>query len=63
MENLNEEKKYHYIQKYFVGYSDVDKNNRCKLSRIIDMLQNVATMHSKQVGYGTNKMMELKMLI
>lgn len=61
MENLNEEKQYHYIQKYFVGYSDVDKNNRCKLSRIIDMLQNIATMHSKERGYGTQKMMELKL--
>lgn len=61
MENYSEEKQYHYIQKYFVGYSDVDKNNRCKLSKIIDMLQNVATMHAKQIGYGTQKMMELKM--
>lgn len=60
MMNVKSEKKYHYTQKYFVGYSDVDKNNKCKLSRIIDMLQNVATMHSKQIGYGTQEMMKLK---
>lgn len=61
MENNIEEKSYHYAQKYFIGYSDVDKNNKCKLSRIVDMLQNVATMHSKQVGYGTKEMMNAKM--
>ncbi len=60
MDNLEIEKKYHYTQKYFIGYSDVDKNNRCKLSKIIDMLQNIATMHSKQIGYGTKEMMTLK---
>ena len=61
MENTNIEKEYHYTQKYFVGYSDVDRNNRCRLSRIIDMLQNIATMHSKQVGFGTKEMMEAKL--
>lgn len=61
MENMDEEKQYHYIQKYFVGYSDVDKNDRCKLSRIVDMLQNIATMHSKKLGYGTKSMMDKKM--
>lgn len=61
MEKDINQKNYHYAQKYFVGYSDVDKNNRCKLSRIVDMLQNIATMHSKQVGYGTKEMMDAKM--
>ncbi len=61
MEKDINQKNYHYAQKYFVGYSDVDKNNRCKLSRIVDMLQNIATMHSKQAGYGTKEMMDAKM--
>jgi acyl-ACP thioesterase len=38
----------------------VDSNNRCKLSKIVDMLQNAATLHSKSIGYGTKEMMELK---
>ncbi len=52
---------YHYAYKYLVGYSDVNKNNEMKLSRIIDMLQNIATWHSKTVGYGTKEMMQLKL--
>lgn len=51
---------YHYAHKYLVGYSDVDSNNKMRLSRIVDMLQNVATWHSNSIGYGTSKMMELK---
>ena len=51
---------YQYTKKFFIGYSDVDKNNKCKLSKIVDLLQNTATMHSKSVGYGTKGMMELK---
>ena len=51
---------YHYAYKYLVGYSDVDKNNKMKLSRIVDLLQNVATWHSKAIGYGAGKMKELK---
>lgn len=51
---------YHYAHKYLVGYSDVDRNNRMKLSRIIDLFQNVATWHSKSIGYGTSEMMKLK---
>lgn len=56
----NDYMQYHYAHKYLVGYSDVDKNNRMKLSRIVDMLQNVATWHSKSIGYGTSEMMKLK---
>lgn len=51
---------YQYAKKFFIGYSDVDSQNRCKLSKIVDLLQNTATLHSKAVGYGTKKMMELK---
>lgn len=51
---------YQYAKKFFIGYSDVDKNDRCKLCKIVDLLQNTATMHSKAVGYGTKEMMELK---
>lgn len=51
---------YQYSKKFFIGYSDVDKNNKCKLSKIVDLLQNTATMHSKSLGYGTKEMMNLK---
>lgn len=51
---------YQYTKKFFIGYSDVDSNNRCKLSKIVDLLQNAATLHSNSLGYGTRKMMELK---
>lgn len=51
---------YHYAYKYFVGYSDIDKTNKIKLSRVIDLLQNVATWHSESIGYGTSRLMELK---
>lgn len=51
---------YQYSKKFFIGYSDVDKNDKCKLCKIVDLLQNTATMHSKTVGYGTKSMMELK---
>lgn len=51
---------YQYSKKFFIGYSDVDKNDKCKLYKIVDLLQNTATMHSKSVGYGTKSMMELK---
>lgn len=51
---------YQYAKKFFIGYSDVDKHDKCKLCKIVDLLQNTATMHSKSVGYGTKAMMELK---
>ncbi len=52
---------YHYAHKYLVGYSDVDRNDRMKLSRIIDLFQNIAIWHSKSIGYGTYEMMNLKL--
>lgn len=52
--------KYQYAKKFFIGYSDVDSNNHCRLSKIVDLLQNTATLHSKAVGYGTKAMMDLK---
>lgn len=57
----NDEMDYHYAHEYLVGYSDVDKNNQMKLSRIVDLLQNIATWHSKTIGYGTAEMKELKL--
>lgn len=51
---------YHFSQKFFIGYSDVDRNNRIKLSKLVDLLQNTATGHSKTVGYGTEEMMKRK---
>ncbi|MBQ9267083.1 MAG: hypothetical protein IJ217_02220 [Clostridia bacterium] len=52
---------YHYSQKYYIGYSDVDRNNRLKLSKILDLLQNAATGHSHMIGYGAQRMIELGM--
>lgn len=51
---------YQYSKKFFIGYGDVDSQNHCKLSKIIELLQNAATMHSKVLGYGTKGMMDLK---
>lgn len=51
---------YQYSKKFFIGYSDVDKNDKCKLCKIVDLLQNTATLHSKSLGYGTKEMMDLK---
>lgn len=48
---------YQYAKNFFIGYSDIDKQDKCKLSKIIDLLQNTATLHSKSVGYGTKEMM------
>ncbi len=50
---------FHFVQKFFIGYSDVDKNNRIRLSKILDLLQNTATIHSKSLGFGTSEMMAL----
>ena len=52
---------YQYAKKFFIGYSDVDQDDRCRLSKIIDLLQNTATLHSKSVGYGTKEMMDKKL--
>lgn len=51
---------YHFSQKFFIGYSDIDRNNKIKLSKVVDLLQNTATSHSKTVGYGTEEMMQRK---
>ncbi len=44
---------YQCSKKFYVGYSDVDSNDRCRLSKILDLCQNVATIHSDGLGYGT----------
>lgn len=51
---------YQYAKKFFVGYSDVDVNNHCKLSKIVDLLQNAATLHSDTLGFGAKVMMQRK---
>lgn len=51
---------YHYKQNFLVGYGEVDEYNRMKLSALLNFLQNVATMHSYQIGYGTTKCLELQ---
>lgn len=49
---------YQCSKKFYVGYSDVDSNDKCRLSKILDLCQNVATIHSDGLGYGTKGMME-----
>ena len=49
---------YQCSKKFYVGYSDVDSNDKCRLSRILDLCQNIATIHSDGLGYGTKGMME-----
>lgn len=49
---------YQCSRKFYVGYSDVDSQNKCRLSRILDLCQNVATIHSDGLGYGTKGMMD-----
>jgi medium-chain acyl-[acyl-carrier-protein] hydrolase len=50
---------YQCSKKFYVGYSDVDSNDKCRLSRILDLCQNIATIHSESLGYGTKGMMDL----
>ena len=50
---------YQCSKNFYVGYSDVDSNDKCRLSRILDLCQNVATIHSETLGYGTRGMMNL----
>ena len=50
---------YQCSKKFYVGYSDVDSKDKCRLSRILDFCQNVATIHSETLGYGTKGMMDL----
>ena len=52
---------YQYSKKFYVGYSDVDSNNKCRLSKILDLCQNIATIHSDGLGFGTKGMMERNM--
>lgn len=48
----------YYSEKYKIKYSDVDRNNNCKLSRVLDLFQDIATSHSDTLGYGSKKMLE-----
>lgn len=50
---------YHYKQNYLLGYGEVDEHNRMRMSSLLNYLQNVATMHSKQLGYGTTECNDL----
>lgn len=50
---------YQCSKSFYVGYSDVDSNDKCRLSRILDLCQNIATIHSETLGYGTKGMMDL----
>lgn len=54
-------KNYHYAKKFLIGYGEVDKNNKCKISSILSHLQDMATLHSKTVGFGTEEMLKLGM--
>ena len=49
---------YQCSKKFYVGYSDVDSNDKCRLSRILDLCQNIAVIHSDGLGYGTRGMMD-----
>lgn len=49
---------YQFKKNFYVGYSDVDSNDKCRLSKILDLCQNVATIHSDGLGFGTKGMME-----
>ena len=49
---------YQCSKNFYVGYSDVDSNDKCRLSKILDLCQNVATIHSDGIGYGTKGMMD-----
>ena len=51
----------YYLEKYKIKYSDVDRNNKCKISRILDFFQDIATSHSDSLGYGSAKMLELNL--
>lgn len=53
------EKEYHYKHSFLVGYGEVDENNRMKLSALLNFLQDMATMHSKIVGYNSERCKEL----
>ena len=50
---------YHYKHNFLVGYGEVDEYNCLRISSLLNFLQDVATMHSKTLGYGTSECMEL----
>lgn len=50
---------YHYKYEFLIGYGEVDEHNRMRLSSFLNYLQDVATMHSKTLGYGTTECKEL----
>lgn len=50
---------YHYKETFLVGYGEVDEHNRMRISALLNYLQNIATMHSKQLGYGTTECNDL----
>lgn len=51
---------YHYKHEFLIGYGEVDEYNRCRLSALSNFMQDVATMHSKTIGYGATKCDKLK---
>ena len=51
---------YHYEEIFLIGYGEVDEHNRMRISSLLNFLQDVATMHSKSIGYGTTECMNRK---
>ena len=51
---------YHYKHNFLIGCGEVDEYNRMKLSALLNFMQDVATMHSKLIGYGTTRCVELE---
>lgn len=51
---------YHYEERFLIGYGEVDEHNRMRISSLLNFLQDVATMHSKSIGYGTTECMNRK---
>ena len=45
-----------YSKNYSLRYSDVDFNNKVKLSAILDILQEVSICHSDEMGYTREKL-------
>lgn len=50
---------YHYQHDFLIGYGEVDEHNQLRLAALFNFLQDVATMHSKTLGYGTTECQEL----
>ena len=49
-----------YIKEYEFRYGDLEKNGNIKISSVLDILQDAAVRHSAEVGYGTEKLAEMK---